>query len=81
MGDGGVPVGASPIVDVTLGEKGGTVGCTLTVRGKHVQRATATGAFGRTACGGEPPVSEESTAPEGVSGPVVDPLSARPPPA
>ncbi|MFB6837183.1 hypothetical protein [Streptomyces sp. NPDC056361] len=47
-----VPLGASPIVDVTLGEKGGTASCTLSVRGKHVQRATATGAFGRTTCGG-----------------------------
>ncbi|MEU3749995.1 MULTISPECIES: MmpS family transport accessory protein [Streptomyces] len=48
-----VPLGASPIVNVTLGEKGGTASCTLAVRGKHVQRATATGAFGRTTCGGD----------------------------
>ncbi|MFJ5829124.1 hypothetical protein [Streptomyces sp. NPDC093089] len=48
-----VPVGASPIVNVTLGEKGGTASCTLAVRGEHVQRATATGAFGRTTCGGD----------------------------
>ncbi|WP_234315322.1 hypothetical protein [Streptomyces globisporus] len=48
-----VPVGAAPIVQVTLGEKGGTASCTLAVHGRHVQRATATGAFGRTTCGGE----------------------------
>ncbi|MEU2231098.1 MmpS family transport accessory protein [Streptomyces vietnamensis] len=48
-----VPVGAAPIVHVTLGEKGGTASCTLAVRGRHIQRATATGAFGRTTCGGE----------------------------
>ncbi|MFE4371955.1 MmpS family transport accessory protein [Streptomyces sp. NPDC056835] len=60
-----VPLGASPIVNVTLGEKGGTASCTLAVRGKHVQRATATGAFGRTTCGGELPTPEASAVPEG----------------
>ncbi|MEU0835603.1 hypothetical protein [Streptomyces sp. NPDC005969] len=55
-----VPLGSSPIVNVTLGEKGGTASCTLTVRGKHVQRATATGAFGRTACSSELPAPEAS---------------------
>jgi hypothetical protein len=60
-----VPLGASPIVNVTLGEKGGTASCTLAVRGKHVQRATATGAFGRTTCSGELPTPEASAAPEG----------------
>ncbi|MFE5484389.1 hypothetical protein [Streptomyces sp. NPDC056527] len=60
-----VPIGASPIVDVTLGEKGGTVSCTLAIGGRHVQRATATGAFGRTTCSSDLPTSEASTAPEG----------------
>ncbi|MFD5573998.1 hypothetical protein [Streptomyces cadmiisoli] len=59
-----VPLGASPIVNVTLGEKGGTASCTLAVRGKHVQRATATGAFGRTTCSSELPTPAASTAPE-----------------
>ncbi|MEU3690406.1 MmpS family transport accessory protein [Streptomyces narbonensis] len=59
-----VPLGASPIVNVTLDEKGGTASCTLAVRGRHVQRATATGAFGRTACGGEPPTTEAPAAPQ-----------------
>ncbi|SEC09198.1 hypothetical protein [Streptomyces sp. TLI_105] len=54
-----LPVGAAPIVQVTLGEKGGTAGCTLAVHGRHVQRATATGAFGRTTCGGEAPTAAE----------------------
>ncbi|MEU0404298.1 hypothetical protein ABZ318_29550 [Streptomyces sp. NPDC006197] len=54
-----LPAGAAPIVQVTLGEKGGTAGCTLAVRGRHVQRATATGAFGRTTCGGEAPAGAE----------------------
>lgn len=60
-----VPLGASPIVNVTLGEKGGTASCTLTVGGKHVQRATASGAFGRTSCTSELPSPEASTALEG----------------
>lgn len=60
-----VPLGASPIVNVTLGEKGGTASCTLAVRGRHVQRATATGAFGRTTCSSELPAPEASAASEG----------------
>ncbi|MEV3991396.1 hypothetical protein AB0J57_21055 [Streptomyces sp. NPDC049837] len=60
-----LPLGASPIVNVTLGEKGGTATCVLAIRGKHLQRATATGAFGRTTCNTEPPTPEASAAPEG----------------
>lgn len=45
-----VPVGQAPIVAVVLGEKGGQAACTLAVRGKHMQRATATGEFGRATC-------------------------------
>ncbi|MEV8554501.1 MmpS family transport accessory protein [Streptomyces glaucescens] len=60
-----VPLGAAPIVDVTLGERGGTASCTLTVGGRHVQRAIATGAFGRTTCSGDLPTPEASAAPEG----------------
>ncbi|MGP3631778.1 MmpS family transport accessory protein [Streptomyces sp. 24-1644] len=60
-----VPLGASSIVNVTLGEKGGTASCTLAVRGRHVQRATATGAFGRTTCSSELPAPEVSAASEG----------------
>ncbi|MFD8209435.1 MmpS family transport accessory protein [Streptomyces sp. NPDC059695] len=54
-----VPAGAAPIVQVTLGEQGGTASCTLAVRGRHVQRATASGAFGRTTCGGGAPETAE----------------------
>jgi hypothetical protein len=60
-----VPLGAAPIVDVTLGDKGGTASCALTVSGRHVQRAIAAGAFGRTTCSGDLPTPEASTAPEG----------------
>ncbi|MFE9886206.1 MmpS family transport accessory protein [Streptomyces scopuliridis] len=58
-----VPLGASPIVNVTLGEQGGEASCTLAVRGKHVQRATASGAFGRSTCGMELPAPEAPGAP------------------
>ncbi|MEU0399808.1 hypothetical protein ABZ318_06090 [Streptomyces sp. NPDC006197] len=34
----------------TLDGKGGQASCTLAIRDKHVQRATATGAFGRAPC-------------------------------
>ncbi|WP_426404501.1 MmpS family transport accessory protein [Streptomyces sp. R-07] len=54
-----VPVGAAPTVHVTLGEKGGTASCSLAVHGRHVQRATATGAFGRATCRSEAPAAAE----------------------
>lgn len=50
-----VPLGTAPTVAIVLGEKGGQASCTLAVRGKHVQRATATGAFGRATCAGALP--------------------------
>lgn len=53
-----VPLGETPTVAVVLGEKGGQAGCTLAIRGKHVQRATAVGAFGRATCAGELPAGE-----------------------
>ncbi|MFJ9058111.1 MmpS family transport accessory protein [Streptomyces sp. NPDC102409] len=58
-----VPLGASSIVSVTLGENGGTASCTLAVGGKHIQRGTAIGSFGRTTCSSEllaPAVSSAS---------------------
>lgn len=47
-----VPAGESPIVNITLDEKGGNASCALAVQGKHVQRATASGAYGRATCTG-----------------------------
>ncbi|WP_329558437.1 hypothetical protein OG711_04335 [Streptomyces uncialis] len=48
-----LPVGKSPTVAVVLGGSGGRAACTVAVRGEHVQRATATGSYGRATCGGE----------------------------
>jgi hypothetical protein len=53
-----VPLGEAPTVAVVLGEKGGQAACTLAIRGKHVQRATATGEFGRATCTGELPATD-----------------------
>jgi hypothetical protein len=60
-----VPLGKPPIVNVTLGEKGGQASCTLAIRGNHVQRATASGQFGRATCSAELPTPEASAALEG----------------
>ncbi|WP_411075972.1 hypothetical protein [Streptomyces sp. cmx-4-7] len=49
------PLGKTPTVAVVLDGKGGQAVCTLAIRGKHVQRATATGEYGRATCTGEIP--------------------------
>ncbi|MGW3625207.1 hypothetical protein [Streptomyces sp. NPDC000880] len=38
--------------------KGGQASCTLAIRGKHVQLATASGSFGRATCTGVLPAGE-----------------------
>ncbi|MER6100368.1 hypothetical protein ABT154_31865 [Streptomyces sp. NPDC001728] len=50
-----VPLGKAPTIAVVLDGKGGQASCALAVGGKHVQRATAMGKFGRATCTGEPP--------------------------
>ncbi|PVC71993.1 hypothetical protein CP977_11025 [Streptomyces cinereoruber] len=47
------PLGKAPAVAVVLDGKGGQAACALAIRGKHVQRATATGEYGRATCTGE----------------------------
>lgn len=58
-----VPLGKDPIVSITLGEDGGRARCALTIRGRHVQSATASGEFGRATCQGELPASEATQSP------------------
>ncbi|MFJ3339231.1 hypothetical protein [Streptomyces sp. NPDC086766] len=48
-----VPLGKSPLVSITLGGKGGQASCSLAVRGRHVQTASAYGRFGRATCQSE----------------------------
>lgn len=48
-----MPLGKAPSVAIVLDDKGGQASCTLAIRKKHVQRATAMGAFGRATCTGE----------------------------
>nr|WTB30969.1 hypothetical protein OG781_17095 [Streptomyces sp. NBC_00830] len=50
-----VPLGKAPTIAIILDGKGGQAACTLAIRGKHVQRATAMGEFGRATCTGELP--------------------------
>ncbi|MFB6780480.1 MULTISPECIES: hypothetical protein [unclassified Streptomyces] len=50
-----VPLGKAPTVAIILDGKGGQAACTLAIRGKHVQRATAMGEFGRATCTGDLP--------------------------
>ncbi|MGV9991543.1 hypothetical protein [Streptomyces sp. NPDC003374] len=50
-----VPLGQTPIVSIVLGEEGGQARCSLAVRGRHVQSATASGGFGRATCTGSLP--------------------------
>ncbi|MHA5052641.1 hypothetical protein [Streptomyces sp. SD15] len=53
-----VPLGRPPVVTVTLGERGGQAGCTLAIRGRHGQMATASGRFGHATCQGSCPRSD-----------------------
>ncbi|MFE7245805.1 hypothetical protein [Streptomyces sp. NPDC057580] len=48
-----VPLGKNPTVAIVLESKGGQASCTLAIRGKHAQRATAMGEFGRATCTGQ----------------------------
>jgi hypothetical protein len=50
-----VPLGRPPLVSITLGAKGGQASCSLAVRGRHVQTASAFGKFGRATCQAELP--------------------------
>ncbi|MEU4731230.1 MmpS family transport accessory protein [Streptomyces sp. NPDC023588] len=50
-----VPLGKAPTVAVVLDGKGGQASCALAIGGKHVQRATAMGEFGRATCTGALP--------------------------
>ncbi|MFF0557890.1 MmpS family transport accessory protein [Streptomyces sp. NPDC004266] len=50
-----VPLGKAPTIALVLDGKGGQASCALAIRGKHVQRATAMGKFGRATCTGELP--------------------------
>ncbi|MEU6574973.1 hypothetical protein [Streptomyces sp. NPDC046805] len=57
-----VPLGKAPLVSITLGDKGGQASCSLAVRGKHVQTASAFGRFGRATCQSE--LASPTPAPE-----------------
>ncbi|MFK4106932.1 hypothetical protein ACI2L1_44200 [Streptomyces sp. NPDC019531] len=52
-----VPLGQDPTLSITLGENGGQARCTLAIRGRYVQSATASGTFGRATCSGALPTT------------------------
>ncbi|WP_241027371.1 hypothetical protein [Streptomyces verrucosisporus] len=58
-----VPQGKEPTVSILLGEEGGEASCTLAIRGRHVQRATAFGSYGRATCSGALPAPESAPEP------------------
>jgi hypothetical protein len=55
-----VPLGKPPTVNIVLDGKGGRARCSLAVRGRHVQSATASGAYGRATCAGELPTPQRT---------------------
>ncbi len=59
-----VPLGRTPVVSVVLGSAGGHAKCALAVKGRHVQSATADGAYGRAGCTGVLPSPSPSPSPE-----------------
>ncbi|MFB7450602.1 hypothetical protein [Streptomyces sp. NPDC056194] len=50
-----MPAGKAPTIAVVLDGKGGQASCALAIGGKHIQRATAMGEFGRATCTGALP--------------------------
>ncbi|MFF8836895.1 hypothetical protein [Streptomyces sp. NPDC015130] len=51
------PLGRTPTVAVVLDGEGGQATCTLAIHGRHVQRATALGDYGRATCTGTLPAA------------------------
>ncbi|MFJ5772709.1 hypothetical protein [Streptomyces sp. NPDC093094] len=62
-----VPLGRSPVVSIVLGEQGGQARCTVAVRGRHLQSATASGGYGRATCTGTLPGAAGAGAPAGAA--------------
>ncbi|MEV6422434.1 MmpS family transport accessory protein [Streptomyces sp. NPDC051662] len=62
-----VPLGEDPAVNIILDAQGGEAGCTLAIRGQHVQRATAYGKYGRATCTGALPAALPAAPDQGES--------------
>ncbi|MFJ2026710.1 hypothetical protein ACIODW_23305 [Streptomyces sp. NPDC087897] len=63
-----VALGTEPTVRIVLDGKGGDAGCTVAVRGKHVQRSTATGPYGRATCSAPLPDARNASSPADENG-------------
>jgi hypothetical protein len=55
--------GGTPVLTVVLGSGGGRAACSITVAGRQVQRAVATGGFGRATCRAEDPAAGAAQGP------------------
>ncbi|MEU6989789.1 hypothetical protein ABZ953_03890 [Streptomyces sp. NPDC046465] len=58
-----VPLGKDPAVSIQLGKRGGEASCTLSIRGEHQRRATASGSYGRATCTAELPAERPNERP------------------
>lgn len=58
-----VALGTEPTVRIVLDGKGGEAGCTVAVRGEHVQRSTAAGPYGRATCSAPLPAARDASDP------------------
>lgn len=56
--DAEVALGTEPTLRIVLGEESGDAGYAVAVRGKHAQRSTATGAYGRATCSAPLPAAQ-----------------------
>ncbi|WP_405690393.1 MmpS family transport accessory protein [Streptomyces sp. NBC_00057] len=56
-----VGLGTEPTIRIVLDGKGGDAGCAVAVRGKHVQRSTAAGPYGRATCSAPLPAAQNAS--------------------
>ncbi|MFF1957322.1 hypothetical protein ACFVWX_10070 [Streptomyces sp. NPDC058220] len=63
-----VALGTEPTVRIVLDGKGGDADCAVAVRGKHVQRSTAAGPYGRATCSAPLPPARNVSDPTSENG-------------
>ncbi|MEU1484143.1 hypothetical protein [Streptomyces sp. NPDC005752] len=56
-----VALGSEPTVRIVLDGEGGDARCAVSVRGKHVQRSTAVGPYGRATCSAPLAAAQDTT--------------------
>ncbi|MFC5170855.1 hypothetical protein [Streptomyces mutomycini] len=63
-----VALGSEPTVRIVLDGKGGDAQCAVSVRGKHVQRSTAVGPYGRATCSAPLAAAQDTSGPTSENG-------------